>query len=97
MEISRHQTSKNLHHHALPIVIIVIAVLVVSTPFVLKQNSLSGNGTALVHDLSTHTLQITSTSNGLAQVTLNHNSPPHINSEVSQAGRTPELIFTLDQ
>jgi hypothetical protein len=97
MEINRHQTPKNLHHHALPIVILAIAVLAVSAPYLLHQNTLSGNdGTTLVRDLSTRTLQVNPTTNGFARITVNKNATVHISPEVTQAGRTAELIFTLN-
>jgi hypothetical protein len=96
MEVTKHRTPKKLHHHALPIVIIAVAVLVVSAPFVLQQSTMTGNGLALVHDLFTRPLQVTPTGHGLAHITLNNNDQ-RISPEVSQAGRTAELEFTLDR
>ena len=97
MEISTPYRPKNLHHHALPIVIIAIAVLAVSTPYLLRQNTLSGNGPALVHDLSTRTLQVNPTSNGFAHIMFNKQPSEQISPEVAQAGRTAEFMFTMDQ
>lgn len=97
MEITHHPSPKRLHHHALPIVIVAIAILIVSTPLALHQNTLTGNGTALAHDLTTRPLHVTPTSNGFAHITLNENSNEHISPEVSQAGRSAELTFNLDR
>jgi hypothetical protein len=98
MEVKNYQSPKKLHHHALPIVIVAIALLAASTPFVLHQNVASGNGAALIHDLSTHALKVTPASHGLGHITLNNNNSNHyVSPEVMQAGRTAELTFTLDQ
>ena len=94
MEVTKHKSPKKLHHHALPVVIIGVAVLVISAPFVLQQSTTTGNGLALVHDLFTRPLSITHTTHGLAHNTLNNNDK-RISPEVSQAGRTAELEFTL--
>ena len=94
MEVTQRATPKKLHHHALPVVIIAVAVLVISAPFVLQQSTTTGNGLALVHDLFTRPLNVTPSSHGLAHITLNNNDK-RISPEVSQAGRTAELEFNL--
>jgi len=94
MEVTSRHTPKKLHHHALPVIIIAVAVITISAPFVLQQSTMTGNGLALVHDLFTRPLSITHTTHGLAHITLNNNDE-HISPEVSQAGRTAELEFSL--
>jgi predicted small secreted protein len=97
MEIDRRHTPKNLHHHALPIIITAVAVLVVSIPLVFQQNTATGNGVAIVHELFTRPLNVKHTSNGFAHLTLNDNANEHISPEVEQAGWTTELVFTLNR
>jgi hypothetical protein len=97
MEINTTQRPKNLHHHALPIVILAIVFLAIATPYLLRQNTLSGNGPALIHDLSTRTLEVSPTSNGFAHITLNKQPSEQISPEVAQAGRTAEFMFIMDQ
>lgn len=97
MEIKHLNSSKNLHHHALPLVIIAIAVVIISTGFVSQQNTLSGNGTSLVSALFTRTLKVTPTSKGFARITLNDRSNEHVSSEINQAGRTTEIILSLEK
>jgi hypothetical protein len=96
MEVSAHQSPKKIHHHAVPIVIVTLAVLVISIPLVLQRNTANGNGAALVHGLFTRPLNVTPTPNGFAHVTLNSNTNEHISPEIEQAGRTTELVFNLD-
>lgn len=95
MEVRTHKPPKKLHHHALPVIIVAVAILVVSAPFVLQQNTVTGNGAALVHDLFTRPLHVTRSSNGFVHLTPNTNAH-HISPEVEQAGRTTELVFTLN-
>jgi ABC-type uncharacterized transport system permease subunit len=97
MEINRRQSQKKIHHHALPIIIVTVAVLVVSIPLVLQQNSATGNEVGFVHDLFTRPLNVKSTSNGFAHISLNSNANEHISPEIEQAGRTTELIFSFNQ
>jgi len=97
MEINPRQSPKKMHHHALPVIIVTLAVLVISIPLVLQQNTTSGNGSALVHGLFTQPLHVTPTRHGLARITLNSNTNEHISPEIEQAGRTTELIFNLDR
>lgn len=96
VEVTAYRPPKKIHHHALPVIIIAVAVFVVSAPFALQQDTTTGNGAALVHDLFTRPLKVTSTSKGFIHVTLN-NANQRISPEVGQAGRTTELVFTLSE
>jgi hypothetical protein len=99
MEVEQRQGPKKLHHHALPVVIVAIAVLATSVPVALKQHAGStGSGEALAHDLFSQPLLITPADNGIAaRISLNNEQQPHLSPEVSQAGRTAELMFSLDR
>ena len=96
MAVNTYRSSKRLHHHAMPILIVTVALFVVSMALVLQQNSATGSGVALVHDLFTRPVQVTPSSDGFAHVTLNKNTNEHISPEIVQAGRTTELMFNLD-
>jgi hypothetical protein len=96
MEIGNPRSPKKIHHHVLPIIIVSLAVLLISIPLVLQQDSASGNGAALVHGLFTRPLQVRPTHSGLAQVTLTAKVSQHISPEIEQAGRTTQLMFTLN-
>jgi hypothetical protein len=97
MEIGRPRSPKKIHHHMLPILIVSLAVLVISIPLVLQQNTASGNGATLVHGLFTRPLQVTPKPDGLAQVTLTAKVSQHISPEIEQAGRTTQLIFNFNR
>jgi hypothetical protein len=96
MEINQRQQAKKIHHHAVPIVIVTLALLVVSIALVFQQNTTTGNESALVQGLLTRPLNIRHSPNGFARITLNKTANKHISPEVEQAGRTTELILNLN-
>jgi len=88
------QKSKRLHHHAIPIGIISLAVLVATIALLASANNASSGGLALVHDLTTRPLHVSTTTNGLAHVSV-ANPSRHISPELEQAGRTTQLVLSL--
>jgi hypothetical protein len=96
------RTSKQLHKHSLPIVVIVLALLVLSAAVFSRFRT--GNLTAadaVAAGLVTHVVHVQPTTDGLAQVTLGdpaNNSQPagaSLAGSLTRAGRTAQLSLTL--
>ena len=97
MEIKHYAPPKRIHHHAMPIVIIAVTIFIASVAIVSKQVGVNGSSAGLVHDLFSRTLNVSPTSRGFVHISLNKTSNKHIGPEIDQAGRTVELMFTLNR
>lgn len=97
MEMKHYATPKRINHHAMPIVIIALTIVIASVAFVSKQSGISGSSAGLAHDLFSRTLNVSPTPRGFVHVSLNKTSNKHIGPEIDQAGRTVELMFTLSK
>lgn len=86
-------TTKKLHHHIAPIIIVTVGILVITIGAASLQDRVITKGSILAHGLFNRSINVTRTTNGLTHVSLN--KPKPISPEVSQAGRTTELVLNL--
>jgi hypothetical protein len=85
MEIS----TKKLHLHAVPILIIIVGVLAATAVWTISQTS----SNRLIHGLLTSTVRITPSRNGLAHITAQYQTNP--GSDIQQAGRNASLNLEM--
>lgn len=85
--------SKNLHIHALPIVVLAITASVLSCSFLLARNHVSGM--AVLDSWKTPAVSLHAKSDGLASVLFGHDTGPLVRSEHPAEQAT--VIFQLQQ
>jgi len=96
MEVNKYQQSKKLHYHALPLIIISVAYLLVSVAFAAGQYTNSTNEVAISHSLFSPTLHVSHTATGAVHVTVN-SSPRSLSPDFMQGGRTSDIDFSLNK
>lgn len=80
--------SKNLHKHAVPVVILLTGLLIVSTMALYGSST-----TAVARGLTTRVIDIKPSSKGLANVSLRQTETPPLN--LNQAGQTAQYYFVI--
>jgi hypothetical protein len=98
------QAPKQLRKHAVPVLMVILALLMLPAAQLISNNSNIHSGTVMARDLIARTVHIRPTSNGLAKITLNdptsvtsgQSAGSNFQTGLGQVGRTAQLTLELE-